>query len=279
MVFSRKLKWLWAGVALFSISACLSFVPLDSGGDNFMNAPGTDVRCLDQSASVILAFWQSDLQSTGNLSGLWNCAAKAVHVFETRVHGAAPGEYTADEIRTLVSKFFIRNAQISDRLLEQAMKMKAAFLGGPVDRITSQELEKVQAWIDLFHEETTQIYPYVGHFLGRVRLTDESVEEAAASVMALAVAVGEEIAKNRVSLEFETVRALLDELSRFVDSAELGDNLGGVRDRVVLVEMIKNDLVGGETGQISSDEWVPVFRRLAQTARWYLKSKQLDQGL
>jgi len=279
---SRRLPWRIVGKiagaagSLMLVTSCISFSPLESA-QNLMNSPETDIRCLDGSAPVILDYWEGNLQDLNALHGLWNCAAKAVHVFETRVRGAQPGVYTADEVRTLVAKFFLPGARITDRLLAGTMKMKAAFLGGPTDRVTSAEIQKIQDWIELFHQQSVKVYPYIGHFVGRVYLTDQSVLDAANAVMELALSMGQELQKNGISLEFETVREVLDELSRFVESPELGRNLVDLRDRIVLVEMIKNDLVGGTPGQISGGDWVEVFRKIAQTAHWYLKSKQLDQ--
>lgn len=266
---------LWG--APLALSACLSFTPLDQSSLSFMSAPGTDVSCLDRSATTIESYWNGEMGDSTHVDAFWGCATKAVNVFQSRVRGAQPGEYTAGEVRTLVSKFFIRGAVISDRLLEQTMKLKSAFLGGPADRVTAAELKQVKAWISLFEEQSQRVYPYVGYFVGRKRLDDASVEEASRVVAGLADRVGRELAHAGIALEFETLRAILDELSRFVDSAALGTDIAGLRDRVVVLEMIKADLVGGAGTEISGDEWVEIFRRLGQTARWYLKLKQLDQ--
>lgn len=279
---SKKLALGVAAAALAVVGGCYSFEPLSSGGGGFVNAPGTDVRCLDQSADTILKYWEGALDGTpggsAGLDGFWGCNAKAVNVFRTRVRGAVLGQYTPEELRTLISKFFIKDAVISDRLLEQAMKVKTAFLGGTPDLVSADEIGKVLDWIDVLKEQSIRVYPYMGHFLGKTRLTEASVEEAYGVVLELATRLGEEVARSGVSLEFETIRILLDELTRFVASADLGNNIGGLRDRVRILRSIKMDLIGGDGTKIDGPEWVIIFRKVAQMVHYYLQNKLIEQG-
>lgn len=106
-----------AGIAVVGLSSCLAFSPLDQSGQSFMNAPATDVTCLDHSASFIETYWNGVLADSSSVGNFWGCTSKAVNVFQSRVRGSVVGEYTANEVRTLATKFFIKNTTCTHRCI------------------------------------------------------------------------------------------------------------------------------------------------------------------
>lgn len=263
---------------LFCASGCLQFQPLQRPGTSMMGSPATDVSCLDSSATTIQSYWDGKISGDPAIGAFWGCIDKAIDVFHSRVRGAQADVYTAEEVRTLASRYFLRGAVISDRLLAAAMQAKAAFLGGPNDAITARELKRIKVWTDTFQRHSADLYPRLAYFQDRAPLDELTVEETAQAVVALANQMGQVLQGNGVSLTFATVDAMLDELSRFVEQPELSRNLGSLRRMLPLVQQIKVDLVGGDPTLVASEDWPALMRRAGQAARWYLLYK-LNPGL
>src|SRR5207253_3081667 len=98
----------------------------------------SETECFRGSWDAVNAFVTGHGQAPA-ISGVYDCASRALGIFAERTRGAEAGRYSPQELRSFLETYFIRGFRISDRLLAQLMQIKRAVIGGSAERLTTAE--------------------------------------------------------------------------------------------------------------------------------------------
>ncbi|NDD91726.1 hypothetical protein EBZ37_06540 [bacterium] len=237
-----RLAWLFSTLAL--VSGCGILGKNDAVSRNMSYAdPG--MACLD-GFSETLAQYKEGTLAEAQWQKSMDCVNNSLETFQKFVTPSAAEGYSLSEMHLFVSKFLLTTAPVSQELVRGIFEFKAALLGGPTDRISPAELNRLLSNLEQIKEISSEVLTA----LRRVRRdpTDENwirfsdvAREAGQKMAALLPA------EAFASVSLQTIEAFVNEARNF------GVDIDPRLARAGLA--IKKLLVGGSDQEIEPDSW------------------------
>lgn len=232
-------------LALVAFSSCGAFGDKEDLKRTItFNSPATG--CINDLGNKLGEFKVGDV-STESWEGAFDCTSSALDQFQKFVVGSVENAYTESDLKNLVSNFLVTNRPISAELISSLLKLKASMIGGPEDRATRAEVERLKDLLQVLKRETRRLIPLL-----RARARDpkpESLIELADAIEQVGIAVGAEIGNaGRRNFSVEDAETLFVEL----DKAGMGSF---PMEWLRAVYAGKNLLFGGGSKVIEGSSW------------------------
>jgi hypothetical protein len=260
--------------ATFALCASGCFLKLNESPvrDTGMEAAGLETPCLDGAAAKFARY----LDGAGNgaeIAALCDCADLSIRKFVEHTRGGRPGEYSFDELRSFLRRYFLKDVEISDRLLREAAELKRVGVGGSAGRLTLDELNRTRDLIAAVKAELIRLAPYMP--LTRAHAAEMAGSELHTAIGALldaAANVGRRLDPVGEDYPFERLEGLVTELQPHWN----GDGPATLLRRLPLARELKVALLFTPRDRIRGGEWTEL---LVTVAQWYglaLQYAQLD---
>ena len=263
-MFSRIILF---SALLFGLSACDLHVnskppqaSLKIGGMN----------CLSQIGPTVSAYVDDEL-SEAQVDEFFSCMQKAFVLFEGNTRGSKQDEYTPNEVRNFLQKYFIKDRKISDKLLTEFMQVKTTLVGGTVDVIKRKDLHEAVAILETLKKEAIRLKPYI-RLLNNQMIDKEPRENLRERIQVAQQKLHESIdvivplfANAQQSYSIQNFENLLNELRDFVS---WDNHFNSTRPIHQWMELLRNfkDVTVSKTEKITPQEWGPLLKA---SANWY----------
>ncbi|MYE07638.1 MAG: hypothetical protein F4X95_02665 [Oligoflexia bacterium] len=244
-------------VLLIAVLLVMNGCGLRVGEENsFLNKAGVSIGCLNEINEKL------DLYLTGQLTAhqinqVSNCLKAALTIFKDRVRGGQKGEFTPDELRKFIHDLFLQDRVINDTFLTQLMRLKQVIIGGPVDKLTIEDIERFIVFVDILNKEALFFQPYIQI------LNVTGSEQVGLDTSHLNGTIEQQFADslNRISSFIKQfshpyllsdLKILVQELDFFFDHEY---DISNVNEKISLLGILKQFSVGGEDTVIQPTEW------------------------
>jgi hypothetical protein len=148
---------------LFAISlgtTSCSFRKNAPDASQFNASAATQLGCLDQAGAQIQGFLQGTA-SEQDVGQVYDCTSRVLDDFVNDTHGADPTSFSADELRRFLTTYFVHEIKLTDELMLQVGIFKQAFVGGAPDRITVDEIHRLQSILRILKQQTQKMLPFM----------------------------------------------------------------------------------------------------------------------
>ncbi len=150
------------GLFALSLFSCnlSSHGPTSSSNDTIAFS-GTQADCINTALPNLQNFFNAQA-SDEQVAQTWECLNGAVQTFERFVRPSdQTTDFTPDEFRSFVQKYFMGSLTISDSLLTEFMRIKQVLVGGTMDKITHGDLLKIESFLTGIEKEARAINPHM----------------------------------------------------------------------------------------------------------------------
>ena len=163
---------MWVGISLgkrTGLTGILMIVMLSTGSgcglrigeeSSFLNTEGVSVGCLNGINEKVDIYLKGHL-TAHQINQISNCIKAAFTTFKNRVRGAKKGEFAPGELRKFIQDLFLQDRVMNDTLLFQLMKLKQVIIGGPVDKLTIEDIDRFIIFVDILNKEAIFFQPYI----------------------------------------------------------------------------------------------------------------------
>ncbi|MBC85676.1 MAG: hypothetical protein CL677_00735 [Bdellovibrionaceae bacterium] len=210
------------------------------------------------------------------LDEFFDCAQKAFKQFKDFARGEGGDYHTPEELRSFLHRNFLKENTISDKLLVEALRIKKVMVGGEIDQISEQDLERGIELLEIVRKKANLLQPYILTLTKALEYEDINEEHLDASIVALKQAAkhfGMILKHNQHSYDFDSFESFLIEFRRFLKWDEGGDSKGSdesedlkIRRWVELFHSMKGLMADGDDGVILPEDWEFY---LMNGAQWY----------
>lgn len=248
-----------------------------SACDLYMNAkpPQASLKiggmnCLSQIGPTVSAYVDDELSET-EINEFFSCMQKAFVLFEGNTRGSKQDEYTPNEIRNFLQKYFIKDRKISDELLGEFMLVKTTLVGGTVDVIKRKDLHEAAAILETLKKEAIHLKPYIRllnnqlidkepreNLRERIQVAQQKMHESIEVIVPL-------FANAQQPYSIQNFENLLNELREFVNWDNHFSSPRPISQWMGLLRNFK-DVTVSKTEQIAPQEWGPLLKA---SANWY----------
>lgn len=256
--------WLACLACLFFVAACSNEnqrnqqpirVDLKGGGD-----------CLSNFGTRVSDYTDGKMNDA-EIGVFWDCVGKAINDYEILTHGdQSAGSYTPQAIRRFLQRYFIKNRQLDDPLLNSIMEVKRVLLSGTAESITREELQRLQEFIALMKELSVQLNPHVKvAFMSADSASDEEVIAAGAAFENSLDRLGQWLAARGQEYTFTQMLAFVERLETWMKAnGENPDLFEKLRKGFDVLPASKRILIAGSERSIAPQEWPSVMKALGQ---------------
>lgn len=224
-------------------------------------------QCLSEAAATWLDFAEGRL-SEREVKAFWSCTRQAIETFLINTEGQQKGRYQATELRHFMHRFFLGDLRMTDSLLRELMEIKRVFVGGAVDSVTRQELDRTFELFHHFEEIMLTLRPHMKFFAGiewgSFTVEEEKLvmERALKALLDVAWTFGDLLKASEQSYSLERLESLLKEIGRFYPSAS--NSFARAGEYVPLIGRLKAMVVAPPRDAVTSDQWRSLFSSLAR---------------
>ncbi|MBL7713858.1 MAG: hypothetical protein JNL01_00230 [Bdellovibrionales bacterium] len=114
--------------------------------------------CINDLGKKMDEFQVGDVDPEG-WDSAFDCTQSALDQFQKFVVGSVENAYTESDLKNLVTNFLVTNRPISEQLISSLLKLKASVIGGPEDRATRAEVERLKDLLGVLKKETRKLIP------------------------------------------------------------------------------------------------------------------------
>jgi hypothetical protein len=259
------------GISAFIASCTLRQTP---PGGQPLNVNESALSCMDNMSGTINSYLKGTA-SDADVNALWDCTHSALDTFTQRVRGQVPGQYSSDELRGFLERYYIHKINLTDAFMQSCGIIKTLIVGGRPDQVSLGEIAKLQAAFETLRSVTLSLRPYMpisttgiqGKVWKDVSETDMNALTVAFDAAALQVGTIFDQIGN--SYTFDQFIALLDSIEGSLPvGTEPGviSNVEAIRSRIPLVQAVKAILLSPLKANISTgSDWKVIW---TNTARW-----------
>lgn len=230
-----------------------------------------EFNCLSQIGEKIDGYFSAEM-SAAEIRQFYSCLGGAFEKFQRFTRGAESSSYSGQELRLFLEKEFLYPRKIEDGLLEQSMNLKQALLGGTTDKITREELQKLNLILRRLEQASLEMRTMVGPLNPSVArrsypdyaLRLQKAKESGAAVSLIAGTLGKQLESLVRPYSLQHIGGFLVELTRFIYGE--GEKLERVKSWARLIETVKPILVGGSREFVEPENWGAF---LESSASWY----------
>jgi hypothetical protein len=267
------------GASAFVASCTLRQTP---PGGTPLNVNESSLSCMDNMSGIIDSYLKGT-SSDADVNALWDCTHSALTTFTQRVRGAVPGQYSANELRGFLERYYVHKINLTDDLIKSSGIIKTLLVGGQPDQVSLDELAKIQATFEVLRNVTLSLRPFMPiSTTGMQGKNWKDVSEADMNALTAAF----DAAALQVGTIFDqvgnpyTFGQFMDFLNAIEGSLPVGtepgvvSNIEAIRSRIPLVQAGKAILLSPSKTSISTgSDWKAIW---SNTARWTSVAIKID---
>ncbi|MEZ4871194.1 MAG: hypothetical protein R2827_02900 [Bdellovibrionales bacterium] len=132
-----------------------------------------------------------------------------------------------EELRSFLQRNFLEGNTISDSLLQEAMIIKQVMVGGDLDLITDQDLDRGIELLQIVQKHAVLLRPYINILTLSVDssdLKDDEIENAIEQMKKSAQHIGVVLGFNQKDYPFDRFRKFVTEFRRFLNWGNEGSS-------------------------------------------------------
>jgi hypothetical protein len=238
--------------------------------------------CMDKAGAELNRFFQGSA-SMADVDAVWNCGSDALQAFMDKTHGAVPGSYSAEELREFIAKYFVKQVSLTPDLVKQIGFLKQVLVGGAVDRLTVDEIRRIQSILEVFRAQSQTLRtfmpilptgsqsPWTG--ISGLRwqdITREYLDHFSDILNTAALEIGGALQESGQPYSFSKLDGLIQALIQAIpQSAEFQDTLNSLNSlhaNMGMYAQIKSTLLVPDASLLSNgNDWQDV---LSTAVRW-----------
>jgi hypothetical protein len=260
----RTILWACGLGGVLVLAACSRFFDghSDKNNPNRVVVINTkEVDCLKTLPQEIQQFVDDDSTS---LTSVGQCLKTSLHTFDRRFKGDNANYFKASELQHFLNRYLLKGYQISDSFMVELMKLKVVLVGGPEDKITRDEIDRISELID-------EIQPKASALNGKMKMlffreTDASClqdfTETQNKILDFAQFVLDKTQITQSRYEFSDLKSFITELDHFVGDSK---SLKSLLSWMPLAESVKLVFLGDHAKLFTASEWT-------ETTRWMVSA-------
>jgi hypothetical protein len=274
-----KISTVILGASVFIASCTLRQTP-PSGAP--LNVNENSLSCMDNMSGIIDSYLKGT-SSDADVNALWDCTHSALATFTQRVRGAVPNQYSANELRGFLERYYVHKISLTDDLMRSAGIIKTLLVGGQPDQVSIDELAKIQATFEVLRNVTLSLRPFMPiSTTGMQGKKWKDVSEADMNALTAAF----DAAALQVGTIFDqvgnpyTFGQFTDFLNAIEGSLSVGtepgvvSNIEAIRARLPLIQAGKAILLSpSKTSLSTGSDWKAIW---SNTARWTSVAIKID---
>jgi len=235
---------------------------------------GTD--CLLRTGEVLNRFSEGTLTENEHAT-YFACLHQALNKFTGYTSGKNQDYFTPRELAGFLTKYFLAGKEIQPALLDEAVALKQAILGGPADRLSRHDLEQLDQLFENLRSFTASLRPLMplsaASFVER-GFDSDRVEDALKQVISAVSRFGGQLKGKQSSYTFDHLQAYVRELSAFLYRGQsLPEDHWSVRMGVFseALRPVKAILLSPPRNEITVADWPKVYRLAPRFFASYLR--------
>lgn len=258
-MFSKK-HLVFALMLAFAVISCTPKVGEPPPDNAQQKLEGT--QCLSDLKPVILDYAKGEASDAQVAAG-WDCASYSIKKFKKYVYGRTEDRYSSVELVHFLEQNFLKptGPKVSDQLRLEFMKFKRLFIGGTVDDLTRDELDKLLEMFDEFKALTLRLNPFMRIISQNWSITksidpqadERFFEKASDEIQAVAEDFSTLIVKNNQQYRLDDFVVFISEYSKFYENG--WEFPSQVEKFAPVVKKIKRAIAGGDQNIVDSSEW------------------------
>ena len=257
--------WLTGILAVaLAVTAC-SFRKNAPDSSQF-NVSAAKLGCMDKAGTQIGSFFKGTA-TQDDVGQVYDCASQVLDDFVNDTRGADPNSYSSDEMRRFLTTYFVREIKLTDDLVYQVGVLKQGLVGGLPDRITVDEIRRLQSIFAVIKVQSKKLLPFMpigtdhtgkwtgfgGHLWANIQVA--LLNQFAGTLVDATAAVGAALDGHGLPYRFDQ---LDDLLSAFVaampttaDFQSSRDFMTSITKNMDLITRAKQTLLSPEVGTLA----------------------------
>jgi hypothetical protein len=174
--------------------------------------------CLAQSGDVLNQFETGTLTSERH-DAFYSCVNTALNAFLNDTSGKSKDHYEPSELGNFLSNYFLNHKAIQPALLNEAMALKAALVGGSTENLSRDDINRVLAVLGNLRTLTgslRQHMPMTAASFQARGYTNEQFESVMKTFTLGVAAFGDQVKASQGDYQFTHLSALVGELGKFL---------------------------------------------------------------
>lgn len=249
-------------VVVIAVAGCSVKVGEDPPPQKTQEFAGT--KCLSEVTPFIAGFIEGTT-TDAQVEATWSCFGGALDKFRKYVRGSSEERYSSQELATFLQDNFLDNAAgtkaISPALQKELMKLKQMFVGGSLEYLTMDDLERAGDLMNSFRALALGLNPYMKIFAfnWNPNLSDNTdqetkyFEKANEAIQVFAKDLSTSIQKNHLGYNLNDLVMLIKEMSALSDNP--WPSVASLEKYMPVVLKIKKAISGGAEEVVAPNEW------------------------
>lgn len=151
-------------ILCFTFVSCSDFLNGSKDKDAVIELEGSSLNCLSGVPDTLMRYLNSAAEDKEIREGS-ECMQEALNYFSVRTKGSKADGYTVEDVRQFFGKYFLKERNLSETLVQELMKIKSAIFGGSNETITRSEIARINVFINLLEAEMIELKPHVSLLL------------------------------------------------------------------------------------------------------------------
>lgn len=219
--------------------------------------------CLSQAGDVLDKFQAGELTAERH-EEFYGCVNSALNAFLKDTTSKGKDYYEPSELGGFLSRYFLNKKALQPALLEEAMALKTAFVGGSADHLSRDDVIRVQAVLGNLHTLTSALRPLMplnaNSFAAR-GYTNEQFEEAMKAFISAVASFGDQMKSGQGAYEFTHLSNFVGEMAKFLypDGVPSGHWTETATRLAAVLPAAKEILISPPRDQIAQNDWHRVY--------------------
>ncbi|MBI3555311.1 MAG: hypothetical protein HY074_03475, partial [Deltaproteobacteria bacterium] len=259
-MFSRTSAAVVVGLSCLSILASGCFVGEDPPAPKLVGGQigSFQSSCVAKIPPGVRDYFLGNLQDDNQIGALWDCGISALQAFELLVRSDQPGVIPSKDLLKFLNGYLNEADKLSEDLRLAAMKLKAAFLGGDSDNLTTRELDQTIEILGILKRGTINLKTLMPvlptHISGLAR---GQLGGLIATLQSTGVELGSYVAGHGGDYSFDDAGKLLIEFEKvYLKNAAPDNVVRWLREQLPVLRILKSVVVGGSADKVAQSEWL-----------------------
>jgi hypothetical protein len=218
------------------------------------------VKCISKTIPYFEAFLRGDPDGA-KVKEFWDCSTVAIQAFRARARGLHDGSYSAKSMSVFLEKYFLDDMEITDSLIEEAMRLKQIFLGGSLRDFSLKELDQLVLIFSKMGDLTGELFPFMVLYTGRWKPKAgpldqrdlQYVENGSAALDKLVSYLISQVNAGSPAYPMDNFLVFLQEFDQMMKNTV--DFSSPIEKLLPVLKKLKVILAAGQAGQITPHEW------------------------
>ena len=263
-------KFLLVSVLSLSLFSCNLSSHGSSSVNDTISFSGSGAGCISTALPNLQNFLNAKA-TDDEAAQTWSCLSGAVLTFEKYVRSSEnSSDFTPQEFRAFIEKYFMGELKISDKLLTEIMRLKQVLIGGSMDQISHNDLKRVEIFLNGVEVEARALNRYMKVYVNvnepsAITANEVDVNYAETQMIESATHLGQLFNTTQAPYRVADFQILMSELSSLYD--QLGTHWSGpeyIIDKLGAFSNAKAFFLGPSTSDVAANEWSDLFSTAAQ---------------